>query len=171
MDESALQTSLTELRQQEEAVKGFLALNPENDQLQSLYAQITEALQMTEGALLALKQSQLLHSLEEVLPTPPARTLPPVGAAVLARFAETGQHYPARVDAHISPTVVRLSWMFVSRSVAAHHFYTTASTILPFVEHDKGRLVDGAACLVRCTPGAEEPWCRAHIIARGGDDE
>eukprot|EP00966_Prymnesium_polylepis_P214935 4977685-Prymnesium_polylepis.1 len=48
---------------------------------------------MTESALLALKRAQLLETIEAVPPPPPS--LPPVGSAVAARFAETGKFYPA----------------------------------------------------------------------------
>ena len=93
MDEEALRASLAELRQQEEGIKGLLALNPESVELTSLFAQVGEARSMTESALLALCQSRLLESIESTAPAPPPPppppSLPPVGAVVSARYAET----------------------------------------------------------------------------------
>ena len=166
MDEEALRASLAELRQQEEGIKGLLALNPQSDELSSLLSQVGEARSMTESALLALCQSRLLESIESTAPAPPPPpSLPSVGAVVSARYAETGKHYQALVEAHVSPTVARLSWAHLPRPKWPC-FYSTAHALAPYVAPDRRALVVGATCLAQRTAGAT--WCCGRVVSRGG---
>ena len=53
--EAELTASLNKLKQQEAAMGGLLGLNPENDALAGLHANIVEARELTESSLLALQ--------------------------------------------------------------------------------------------------------------------
>lgn len=168
VDEASLHSSLAQLAEQEEALGGLLALNPQSQRLEQLLSHVEQAKEATQSALLALRQSRLLESLESMAspPSPPKCSIAPVGSAVSVRHAESGKYFPARIEAHVTPSVARVSWLYAPRSTPS--FYTTDQAIVALIEPDYGALVNGARCLVQLTPG-EDAWCCGCLVACGGD--
>ena len=172
MDEESLAGSLSQLQQQEEATRGLLSLNPQNEQFAALLQQITEAREVTESALLAFRQARLLDSLERT-PTalPPPPPLPAAGSRVMALYADNGKHYPAHVDAHMSPTVARLRWLYATAAIPC--FYATAHALRAHVAPSRRSLINGAPCLALRPGHAAEGsrWELGRVVARGGNSE
>ena len=174
-DTAELERNLEQLRQQQEGLQGLIQLNPDNGELCELLKSITEARQLTESGLMALKQSAMLTSLDELTAPPPEPemplrppspppVLPPVGERVLALYSADKRYYAATVDAVFPPRALRLRWLFATTPLPAFHL--SAERVRPFDGVDLRSLRAGAEC-VALRPGAVA-WSWAKVLQRGG---